>query len=79
MPRGFVRALGLIKWAAAAANRDLELLSAGMADAIKHAASEVAEGQHDEHFPVDVFSNGIRHQFEHERQRSDRQPRQPPS
>ena len=58
MPRGFVRALGLIKWAAAAANHDLELLSAGMADAIKNAASEVAEGQHDEHFPVDVFQTG---------------------
>ena len=58
MPRGFVRALGLIKWAAAAANHDLQLLSAGMADAIKNAASEVAEGQHDEHFPVDVFQTG---------------------
>ena len=58
MPRQFIRALGLIKWAAAATNHDLGLLSAAMADAIKSAALEVAEGRHDEHFPVDVFQTG---------------------
>ena len=51
MPRRFIRALGLIKWAAAAVNHDLNLLSVAMADAIKTAALEVVEGQHDEQFP----------------------------
>ena len=58
MPRQFIRALGLIKWAAAAVNHDLGLLSAGTADAVKSAALEVANGQHDEHFPIDVFQTG---------------------
>ena len=58
MPRRFIRALGLIKWAAAAVNHDLNLLSTAMADAIKTAALEVVEGQHDEQFPVDVFQTG---------------------
>ena len=58
MPRKFIRALGLIKWAAASANHDLGQLSADMTDAVKSAALEVAEGLHDEHFPVDVFQTG---------------------
>lgn len=58
MPRGFIRALGLVKWAAAGANRDLGLLDAGLADAIQSAAEQVAAGEHDAHFPVDVFQTG---------------------
>ncbi len=58
MPRQFIRALGLIKWAAAATNEDLGLLPTELADAIKSAAMEVAEGRHDDHFPVDVFQTG---------------------
>ena len=58
MPRQFIRALGLIKWAAASVNRDLELLPADRADAIQSAALEVAQGDHDAHFPVDVFQTG---------------------
>ena len=58
MPRQFIRALGLIKWAAASANHDLGLMSADMADAVGSAALAVAEGLHDEHFPVDVFQTG---------------------
>ena len=58
MSRQFIRALGLIKWAAASANHDLGLLSADMTDAVKSAALEVAEGLHDVHFPVDVFQTG---------------------
>ena len=58
MPRQFIRALGLIKWAAASVNRDLGLLPADMADAVKSAALEVADGQHDGQFPVDVFQTG---------------------
>ena len=58
MPRGFIRALGLIKWAAAGANMDLGDLDRVRGFAIQKAALEVAEGRHDAHFPVDVFQTG---------------------
>jgi len=58
MPRAFIRALGLIKYAAAGANSELGDLAQPMAQAIRAAAMEVAEGWHDEHFPVDVFQTG---------------------
>jgi fumarate hydratase class II len=58
MPRGFIRALGLIKHAAASANEELGELDRGTADAIRGAAREVADGQHDAQFPVDVFQTG---------------------
>jgi fumarate hydratase class II len=58
MPRPFLRALGLIKGAAAGVNRDLGLLDAARASAIEAAAREVEEGTHDAHFPVDVFQTG---------------------
>ena len=58
MPRAFIRALGLVKWAAAGANLDLGDLDRERALAIQRAALEVAEGRHDEHFPVDVFQTG---------------------
>jgi fumarate hydratase class II len=58
MPRAFIRALGLIKAACAAANRDLGFLSADMAEAIIQAAGAVAAGQYDDQFPVDVFQTG---------------------
>jgi fumarate hydratase class II len=58
MPRGFLRALGLIKAAAAEANAALGLLPAGTGAAIAAAAREVADGAHDAHFPIDVFQTG---------------------
>src|SRR5687767_12190144 len=58
MPRGFIRALGLIKQAAAQANNELGELEAPVMSAIVTAAQEVANGQHDAHFPVDVFQTG---------------------
>ncbi len=58
MPREFIRALGLIKRAAAVANRDLDLLDEAIADAIIAAAQAVADGHHDDQFPVDVFQTG---------------------
>ncbi|MCK6369802.1 MAG: class II fumarate hydratase [Gammaproteobacteria bacterium] len=58
MPRGFIRALGLIKWAAAGANGELGLLETAKARAIQAAALEVARGDHDAQFPVDVFQTG---------------------
>lgn len=58
MPRQFIRALGLIKWAAAATNHELGFLRSELAGAIQSAAKEVAEGRHDDHFPIDVFQTG---------------------
>ncbi|MEM8982905.1 MAG: class II fumarate hydratase [Pseudomonadota bacterium] len=58
MPAEFVRALGLVKWAAAGANAELGLMHSGMAIAIQHAALEVADNRHDAHFPVDVLQTG---------------------
>lgn len=58
MPREFLRALGLVKSAAATANAELGLLPAPIARAIEAAAAEVAAGRHDAHFPIDVFQTG---------------------
>jgi fumarate hydratase, class II len=58
MPREFLRALGLVKRAAATANAQLGLLDAGIARAIERAAGEVADGRHDAHFPIDVYQTG---------------------
>ena len=58
MPRDFLRALGLIKHACASANEALGLLDSTRARKIQTAALEVAEGQHDAQFPVDVFQTG---------------------
>lgn len=57
-PRPLIRALGLIKGAAAAVNAELGLMDQAMANAILAAAQEVAEGQHDRHFPLDIFQTG---------------------
>ena len=56
--RRFVRALGVVKKAAAQANRDLGLVPDDKADAIVAAADEVIAGEHDDQFPVDVFQTG---------------------
>ena len=58
MPRQFIAALGLVKWAAAGANAELGLLTTKKAMAIQEAALEVAGGEFDEHFPIDVFQTG---------------------
>jgi fumarate hydratase class II len=58
MPRMFIRALGLIKQAAAAANAELGDLAPAIALAVQTAAQGVAEGRHDDQFPVDVFQTG---------------------
>ena len=57
-PRTFIRALGLIKGAAAAANQDLGLMKPEMAAAIQKAAQEVADGQYDADFVLDIFQTG---------------------
>lgn len=58
MPREFIAALGLVKWAAAGANSELGLLKSEIAAAIQKAAMSVSAGDYDEHFPVDVFQTG---------------------
>ncbi|MCC8690995.1 class II fumarate hydratase [Xanthomonas campestris pv. raphani] len=58
MPRGFIRALGLIKAAAAGVNADLGLLSKSVAKVVQEAALQVAQGTHDAHFPIDVYQTG---------------------
>jgi len=56
--RPMIRALGLVKGAAAGVNRDLGLLDPAVAAAVAEASREVADGEHDRHFPVDVFQTG---------------------
>ena len=58
MPRRFLRALALVKQAAAETNAGLGLLDAPKADAIAAAAREVAEGGYDAHFPIDIYQTG---------------------
>jgi fumarate hydratase, class II len=58
MPRAFIRALALIKHAAAGANAELGDLPRAVANAIQEASLEVATGRYDDQFPVDVFQTG---------------------
>jgi fumarate hydratase class II len=58
LERAQIRALGLLKGAAAQVNERLGVLDADLARAIAAAADEVADGKHDEHFPIDVFQTG---------------------
>ncbi|KAG0920813.1 hypothetical protein G6F32_015404 [Rhizopus arrhizus] len=58
MPRGFIRALGLVKGAAAGVHAELGHLPKTVAKAIQIAAAEVAAGDWDAHFPIDVYQTG---------------------
>ncbi|WP_407685608.1 class II fumarate hydratase [Mycobacterium sp. HUMS_1102779] len=58
LERTQIRALGLLKGACAQVNKDLGLLAPEKADAIMAAAAEIADGQHDDQFPIDVFQTG---------------------
>ena len=58
LERTQIRALGLLKGACAQVNKDLGLLAPEKADAIIAAAAEIADGQHDDQFPIDVFQTG---------------------
>ncbi len=57
-PRAMIRAMGLIKRAAAGVNHSLNLLDKKPAEAIRRAATEVVEGHLDAEFPVDIFQTG---------------------
>jgi fumarate hydratase class II len=56
--RQLIAALGAIKSAAATINKELGVLDGDIADAIHAAAAEVARGDHDAQFPIDVFQTG---------------------
>lgn len=58
MPRSMIRAMGLIKRAAATVNESLGLLEKQAANAIRQAATEVVDGMLDQEFPVDIFQTG---------------------
>ncbi|HEX6424647.1 MAG TPA: class II fumarate hydratase [Acidimicrobiales bacterium] len=58
LERSLIAALARIKGAAALANAELGVVAADVAEAIAAAAAEVADGGHDDHFPVDVFQTG---------------------
>lgn len=58
LERAQIRALGLLKAACATVNRDLGLLAEDKANAIITAANEIADGRHDDQFPIDVFQTG---------------------
>jgi len=57
-PREMIRALGILKKAAALANRELGLLPEDKADLIARAADEVIDGRLDDHFPLVVWQTG---------------------
>ena len=66
LPSELIHAMGLVKWAAASANRDLGLLtgsgnnplSDSQVEALLAACREVAAGRLDDQFPIDVYQNG---------------------
>ena len=58
IPTPVIRALGRLKAAAARVNADLGKLDGDIAERIARAGDEVAAGDHDEQFPVDVFQTG---------------------
>jgi len=58
MPHRFLRALALIKLAAAETNGELGLIDPDVANAIAAAAASVADGDHDEQFPIDIYQTG---------------------
>ena len=57
-PRPFIRALAMVKQAAAETNAELGLLDRSVAGAIAASAAEVADGGHDDQFPIDIYQTG---------------------
>ena len=57
-PRRFIQAMGMIKGEAAAENAKIGVVAPELAEAIRQAAGEVADGRLDEHFPLDIFQTG---------------------
>ena len=57
-PESFIKALGIIKYAAAKTNRQLRLVDAKIFKAIEKAAQDVIKGRYDSQFVVDIFQTG---------------------
>jgi fumarate hydratase class II len=57
-PRSFIRALGIVKSAAAKMNGRMGHLPAALAESIEAAAEQVVEGRYDNEFPIDIFQTG---------------------
>ena len=58
VPAAVIHAYGLLKSACAGVNKELNLLDGNRAEAIANASREIAQGQHDAHFPIDIFQTG---------------------
>jgi fumarate hydratase class II len=58
VPVSVVRWLGRVKGAAARVNAELGLLDGDLAQRIAAGADEIAQGRHDDQFPIDVFQTG---------------------
>lgn len=58
LPRQFISALGLVKWAAAGANSELGLMKPDKAAAIQKVTLAVVQGDYVDQFPIDVFQTG---------------------
>jgi len=58
LERSLIAALARIKAATASVKRELEMTEPDLAEAIMAAAAEVADGEHDDEFPIDVFQTG---------------------
>jgi len=58
MPDAFIRGLGFVKFACAAANAELKLIESSKSRVIQQVAQEIIDGGLREHFPVDVFQTG---------------------
>ncbi len=58
MPPQIIHAHALIKWAAATANEEQGVVEADVAQAIRDAADEVIAGDHNAHFPIDIYQTG---------------------
>ena len=67
-PLSIVRALGIVKQAAARANMELGQLDPALGKAIVEAAQEVIDGKLNDHFPLRRLADRLRHAVEHERQ-----------
>ena len=74
MPRELIKALGILKKAAAMANVELKLLDKERGDMIAQVADEVVSGKLDEHFPLGHLADRLGHPDQHECQRGDQQP-----
>ena len=57
-PRSFIRALGIVKSAAAKMNGRMGHLPAALAESIEASAEQVVEGRYDNEFPIDIFQTG---------------------